>query len=207
MPQMAMLNGTCISKRDLATLFMIDWEGFKPAVGKLLLSEPTLPDPNFARTVVFLVAVEETEGILGFVLNRKMELKLSDLGESFALLEHSLYEGGPVEPDTLHILHRMEGIEGAVRVAEGVYWGGEITQLLEKIPGSDVNDYRFYLGYSGWASGQLEREIEEKTWLLADATAAQIFFSDPALLWKETIQSLGGDIASLANYPMDPTWN
>lgn len=186
---------------------MIDWADFKPGVGKLLLSEPTLPDPNFARTVILLVAAETPEGSLGFVLNRRMEIRLSDLGGDFTELGHYLYEGGPVEHDTLHVVHRCQNVPGAVEISPGVYWGGNFPGILDRVKASNEHEFRFFLGYSGWSAGQLERELEEKTWLVTESTAEDIFFPDPETLWKNRVRALGGEMATLADYPMDPSWN
>src|SRR5690606_42033892 len=105
---------------------MIDWSKFKPKAGSLLIAEPTLPDGNFSRTVVFLVSHDE-EGSVGFVLNRPMAVQLADLGEEYATgSAFQLHEGGPVQLDTLHYVHRLgQGISGAVEIADGIFWGGD----------------------------------------------------------------------------------
>lgn len=186
---------------------MIDWSNFKPAAGTLLLSEPTLADPNFARTVVYLTAHDD-EGSVGFVLNRPLEIGMADLGEGFKGMNFPLFEGGPVELDTLHYVHRLgPGIPGVTELADEVFWGGDFEIIKKGLPDCRKEDIRFFLGYSGWAPGQLEAEMEEHAWLVAPALSEDIFLTDPDKLWEKCIRGMGGEIAKLAGYPMDPRWN
>lgn len=185
---------------------MIDWSQFKPEKGKFLLSEPTLFDPNFARTVCLLVE-HNTKGSLGFVLNRPLSLKVSDLDESLSQLEFPLYEGGPVQLDTLHYVHSFPEITGAEKVFEGVFWGGELESLLLRSHELNNQNCRFFLGYSGWGTGQLDMEVEAKTWIINRASKKQLFTENIESLWEDILRSEGGDIAKLANYPRDPSWN
>ena len=110
---------------------MIDWSSFKPHAGCLLLSEPTMADPNFARTVV-LITAHNKEGSVGFVLNRPMQIEMKDISEEFANPRLKIYEGGPVELDTLHYVHRLgPGIPGATEISEG-FMGEEILKSLKQ---------------------------------------------------------------------------
>jgi putative transcriptional regulator len=100
-------------------------EKVPPAKGKLLIAEPFLHDKDFARSVVLLC--EHTgEGTIGFVLNQPTMLTLGDL---LVQLDNpatplEIYNGGPVQPETLHIVHRIPDLLGGVPVAQGIYWGG-----------------------------------------------------------------------------------
>ncbi|HYD90409.1 MAG TPA: YqgE/AlgH family protein, partial [Flavobacterium sp.] len=107
--------------KDEDALFRVDIKKIKP--GTLLLAEPFMPDPNFKRTVV-LICEHNEDGTLGFILNRETELKLNDAVDGIENFESTLYFGGPVQTDSLHFLHPFEELEGSVKVAEGIYWGG-----------------------------------------------------------------------------------
>ncbi len=186
---------------------MIDWSSFKPKAGSLLLSEPTLADSNFARTVVLLVAHNE-EGSVGFVLNRPLQLKVQDLGEAFSPCELPVFEGGPVEIDTLHYIHRLgPGYIGASEVANSIFWGGDFDLIKLGMPGYKTEEIRFFLGYSGWGPGQLEREMEEHAWLVAPALEEDVFELPAEVLWEKAMRGLGKDAAALTKYPLDPRWN
>ncbi len=186
---------------------MIDWNAFKPTVGCLLLSEPTLADPNFARTVIYLVAHGE-EGSVGFVLNRPLDLQLKDLGDDFSKSVLPVYEGGPVELNTLHYIHRLgPGYTGATAMSESTYWGGDFEIIKTRLAEYHSNDIRFFLGYSGWGPGQLEQEMKEHAWLIAPALEEDLFELNPSELWEKCMMGLGGEAAELVKYPIDPRWN
>jgi putative transcriptional regulator len=95
----------------------------KPEKGRLLISEPFLPDPNFERTVVLLCEHNE-EGSFGFVLNKPSILKVGEVMEDLTELENVVYVGGPVQQDTLHFIHRNASLENAVEIVEKYF--GEV---------------------------------------------------------------------------------
>src|SRR6188508_1723990 len=101
----------------------------KPEKGRLLISEPFLPDPNFERTVVLLCEHNE-EGSFGFVLNKPSVLKVTEVMEDISSFENIVYVGGPVQQDTLHFIHRNANVNNAVEIAGNVYWGGEFENLI-----------------------------------------------------------------------------
>jgi putative transcriptional regulator len=181
----------------------------KPEKGRLLISEPFLPDPNFERTVV-LLCEHNDEGSFGFVVNKPSILKVNEVMEDIKKLEDIVYVGGPVQQDTLHFLHRNTTLEGAVSVAKEVYWGGDFEGLISQIDMGVIlsKDIRFYLGYSGWGPGQLEAELEEESWIVCDfATDELLFDTEPAMIWKKALDSMGGRFSIYSNYPVDPRMN
>jgi putative transcriptional regulator len=181
--------------------------------GKLLISEPFLGDPNFERTVVLLCEHNE-EGSFGFVLNKNTEVNLKDALSEIDEVDNAdgirLYLGGPVEQNTLHFIHRMgENIEGSIRICEGIYWGGNYEQVKLMIQTGILseNDIRFFIGYSGWGVDQLQTEIDEATWIIADTSSEMVFDTPSDKLWREVLKSMGGRYKELANYPTDPRLN
>ena len=179
------------------------------AAGVILVAPPVLVDPNFRRSVVF-VCEHTIEGSFGLILNHDISLGMSELVDELATFSDSVRIGGPVQLDTLHYLHRYgDKISGALEVADGIFWGGEITdleQLLgEQSPSSD--DLRFFLGYAGWTEGQLEAEISAGGWLLLPPSKNLVFNVDPSALWRESMLLLGGEFALLVNYPDNPIVN
>jgi putative transcriptional regulator len=181
-----------------------------PKRGDLLVSEPFLPDPNFERTVVLLCEHNE-EGSFGFVLNKPSLLKYSDVMEEAYDFNAALFIGGPVQQDTLHFLHRTgELIEGSIEIGKGIYWGGNYEQLQVLIDTKQLKpeDFKFFIGYSGWGSGQLEMEMREKTWIVSNvATPSQVFDMDAEKLWKIVLKNMGGKYKMISNYPIDPRLN
>ncbi len=181
-----------------------------PAKGKLLIAAPFLSDPDFSRSVVFLCEHGE-EGTMGFILNQPSALTLGDLltDQLLFMPPLAIYQGGPVQPDTLHILHRMPEVLGGMPVAPGVYWGGSYETLKEIAREGNYKeqDLRLFMGYSGWSEGQLDREMTENSWLVGAATEQLLFETEPHLVWKQAISSLGSNYSFLANMPIDPQLN
>ena len=181
-----------------------------PRRGDLLISEPFLPDPNFERTVV-LICENNEDGSIGFILNNPSLVSLGDVFEEFTDFEKKLMVGGPVQQDSMHFLHRsLDTVDGGTEIGQGIYWGGNFEQLKILMHQDSVNpdDVLYFLGYSGWAPGQLDEELKENSWIVSpDATANQVFDLDPELLWREVLKDMGGKFRMFSNYPTDPRLN
>ena len=181
----------------------------KPEKGRLLISEPFLPDPNFERTVVLLCEHNE-EGSFGFVINKPSILKIAEVMEEASTLDDIVFVGGPVQQDTLHFLHRNTSITNAVKIQDDIYWGGDFQSLMTQLNTSVIKpaDIRFYLGYSGWGQGQLESELQEDSWIVCDFVDDTLLFdTDPTVIWKKALDNMGGRFSIYANYPVDPRLN
>ncbi len=180
-----------------------------PGTGILLISDPFLKDPNFKRTVVLLCEHKE-EGSFGLVLNRTFDQTLSQLITELEGFQIPVFYGGPVQTDTLHFLHQLpDEIPGGQEITKGIYWGGDfelVVSLLRKGV-LDLNKIRFYLGYSGWESGQLADEMKVKSWLTVNATRKLVFHISTDAIWKEALKSMGGQYEQLIHYPIDPQLN
>ena len=180
-----------------------------PEKGRLLISEPFLPDPNFERTVVLLCEHNE-EGSFGFVLNKPSILKVKEVLEDVLSIDSIVYVGGPVQQDTLHFIHRNSQVENAVEIAPNVYWGGDFETLVTMVDTSQIpgNDIRFFLGYSGWGPGQLDAELEQDSWIVCDFINEQLLFdTEPQVMWRKALESMGGRFSVYSNYPTDPRLN
>ncbi|OLY91708.1 putative transcriptional regulator [Cnuella takakiae] len=181
----------------------------QPAAGVLLIADPFLKDPNFMRTVVLLTEHQE-EGTVGFVLNRQYENTLDELLPDMDGFSVPVYYGGPVQMNTIHFLHcQPQLVPGGVEIMPGIYWGGDFDSVMQHLKdGSlDANDIRFFIGYSGWSAGQLDGEMEEKTWLTVAATHELIFHPNAEEIWKESLKHLGGEYEMMINFPIDPQLN
>lgn len=178
------------------------------ATGKLLIAEPFLSNPNFARSVI-LLCEHGTEGTVGFILNRATELTLGDLLPELYTPLLKIYQGGPVQLDTLHMLHRSPGNFGGNEIFPGVFWGGSYEALQEAILNNDYQpiDLRLFVGYAGWSPGQLEKELDEGSWIVTDLAQEILFETESENIWREAIRSLGEKYAYLANLPVNPQLN
>jgi putative transcriptional regulator len=161
-----------------------------PVAGMLLVASPQLSDPNFLRTVVYLLDHSDS-GTLGFVINRPLDVPLRELWgevpEQLADLRVAA-EGGPVDRHKGLLLHRCGDLKGAQPLSEGFAIGGEIEALAERFSsGTDGRGPRLFLGHSGWAPGQLQAELEEGAWLLRAGRPEQLLNPQPGAGWWQQL--------------------
>jgi putative transcriptional regulator len=181
----------------------------KPERGRLLVSYPLLSDPYFKRTVILLCEHNE-EGSFGFVLNKYINIKLSDLLEDIPPFNTKIAVGGPVQTSSLYYIHTLgERIHGSVEVLNGLYMGGDYDDLRQLIMAGEVNqnDIRFFVGYSGWGEKQLDGELEENSWIISEAKADTLMNTNSEKLWRNTLVNMGKEFAILANIPENPELN
>lgn len=181
----------------------------EPQRGRLLISEPFLPDPNFERTVVLLCEHNE-EGSLGFVINKPAVVNVGDVVEDLQGFQHKAFVGGPVQQDTLHFVHRLKDVQDGVLIRDGICWGGNFASVVSLANTMQlVPDYiKFFLGYSGWSAGQLEEELEQDSWIVCDILTHDLLFeTEPKEIWKKALQGMGGRFSVYARYPFDPRLN
>jgi len=189
-------------------LFTILPEDKIPQKGKILISEPFLPDTFFNRTIVYL-ADHTSEGSVGFILNKKLNIKVCDAVSGFDKWEEYLSMGGPVSPDTLHYLHNQgDKIPKSVWVDENIFWGGDIDFIRDLIQKEEIStsQIRFFLGYSGWAAGQLERELRENSWVIVKVKN-DIVLNNVDDAWKRVLRSLHNKYRIWADFPESPDMN
>ena len=179
-----------------------------PAIGKLLIAEPFMNDQNFMRKVVLLCDMN-TEGTVGFILNDLTNYHLGDVLPALDTEGWGLHNGGPVQMDCLHMLHRLPQLLGGHEIMPGIYWGGsfDILQEMAASQNPHIADVKLFLGYAGWSSGQLEKEMQEGSWLVSDGSTGLLFDTDTADIWERAIRGLGKDFAYLANMPLNPLLN
>ncbi len=182
--------------------------------GTLLISQPFLGDPNFERSVVVLCRHLAQEGAFGLVLTQLTALTLGDaldlpLGSASPAAALPLYQGGPVEANTLHFLHQWAALPGASALGQDVYWGGDFEQLISLINSGTIttDSVRFFAGYSGWSAGQLEEEISRGSWIRQPASAGKVFTLESDAFWRAILREKGGRFRALSNYPLDPRLN
>ncbi len=177
--------------------------------GSLLISEPYLGDPNFERSVI-LICENNESGTVGFMLNRPSILTLDSVLFDIKSYKELLYVGGPVSQDSLHFIYRnKQKVEDSIEILENLYWGGNFEQLKELINEGEINpeDFRFFLGYSGWGEGQLQEELDKNSWIVSNATVGEIFETKSDELWRFLLKNMGGKYKMYSNYPIDPRLN
>jgi len=168
----------------------------RPRSGVLLVASPQLTDPNFVRSVVYLLDHSDT-GSLGFILNRPLDLPLGELWNEApgGLIDARIAaEGGPVDKHKGLLLHGDTALTGAQLMSDGIAVGGDLNAVEKRwASGGDHNGPRLFLGHSGWTSGQLDHEIEEGAWLVRPGRLALLFDAQPPeMLWQLLIEGRSG---------------
>jgi putative transcriptional regulator len=176
--------------------------------GQLLIAGATLPDPNFARTVV-LVCEHSDEGALGLVLNRAGELLVAESAPELVDLigdDGTIDEGGPVQPEALLVLAEFDDpSRAAIQVVGTVGLMGDDSEIDDLV--GSTKRARVFHGYAGWGPGQLDAELERDDWFVAPAGIDDIFDPDADELWQRVLARKGGHFAVVARMPIDPSVN
>jgi putative transcriptional regulator len=177
--------------------------------GKLVIASPSIHDPNFRRTVVYMTEHGD-EGAMGLVLNRAAETTVGDAVPELGWLADSdqpVHVGGPVAPQSVVVLAEFERPElSALLVEDDLgFVPGEVPDPDEL--GAALGRARVFAGHAGWGPGQLESELEEESWIIEPARREDVFTDDPEGLWSAVLKRKGSQYALLATMPMDPSVN
>jgi putative transcriptional regulator len=174
--------------------------------GKLIVSSPSLVDPNFRKTVV-LIAHHDEEGALGLVLSRPSDVAAADAVPVLGGLpgaEDPVFVGGPVQPDAFMVLAQFDDVDqAAAPIMDGIGFMPADAEPADLA----IKRLRLFAGYSGWGGGQLEVELAEESWIVVDAEAEDAFADDPDELWRTVLQRKGSAFSLMENMPFDPGLN
>lgn len=162
----------------------------RPASGKLLVATGEVQGELFANTVVLLLHYDET-GAFGLVVNRPTDVQpVEVLGDDEAIADYrgTLFWGGPVHMDSLRALQRTDSPhDEAEKIIESVYLVSYEDALAE-LP-MDPDRLRFFIGYAGWAPGQLDKELAHGSWRVVPASGEFVFAEEPRTLWNRLTPS------------------
>ncbi|HNP32248.1 MAG TPA: YqgE/AlgH family protein [Flavobacterium sp.] len=178
--------------------------------GHLLIAEPSIiGDLSFNRSVI-LLADHNSEGSVGFILNKPLKYTIKDLLPEIQS-DFKIYNGGPVEQDNLYFIHNVPDlIPDSIEISHGIFWGGDFDLTKDLINNGILKkkNIRFFLGYTGWDSEQLENEMQASSWILTDNKYEnKILGKASAHFWKEKIVELGGEYLIWSNAPENPILN
>ena len=178
--------------------------------GRLLVATPNLDEPTFRRTVILLCAHSD-DGTFGLVLNRPLKEPIAnhlpDWGE-IASTPSLMFAGGPVQPNVVFAIASSDDISVG-------RWGLRLVPglgLIDPTGGpaafdNRIDRVRLFVGYAGWAGGQLEGEIEDHGWFVVDATDDDPFHADPVTLWRDVLRRQSSELAMYATHPQVPGIN
>ncbi|MDA0661229.1 MAG: YqgE/AlgH family protein [Proteobacteria bacterium] len=173
--------------------------------GQLLAAMPTMQDPRFERSVIFLCA-HNADGAMGLIVNRPLkELSFKELLDQLGIErgdstnEIKVQYGGPVETGRGFVLHSPEYEQnGTISVDNRVGLTATIEILRDIARNRGPQHSLLALGYAGWGSGQLESEIQQNAWLNVPADDSLLFDHDNDTRWERAIAKLGVDLSLLS---------
>jgi putative transcriptional regulator len=174
--------------------------------GSLLVAAPTLLDPNFRRSVIFLATNDADDGSFGMIVNRAMGKTVEEIlpdRDVGLLAKVPVFFGGPVGHDQLTFAsfrwhddaHRIE-CRSHLTLEEA----GNIAQ-------ENFNSIRAFVGYSGWSQGQLETELAQNAWIVQKPGPDSLNPKKLDGLWRGILREMGPMYRLLADAPDDPSQN
>ena len=182
-------------------------------VGDLLVATPQLLDPNFERTVVLVLDLNE-DGALGVVLNRPSTVPVDEILPDWSSLAQApdvLFRGGPVGTDSaLAVGTSRAGAPDDEPVGfRRLYDDIGIIDLdtPTEIMGPGLSRLRIFAGYAGWGDEQLLDEIRTGSWYVVPSVATDLFGTDPLGLWMRVLRRQPGELAWVSTRPLDPSLN
>jgi putative transcriptional regulator len=158
----------------------------------MLVASPALEGP-YRHTTLMAVPVDDQH--IGFILNRATELKLSALFPDHPAAKkvtRPVYLGGPEMFDSLFVVVRRNPGGQSLQLSTDLFVTGKaevINQIMEQTP----NEARYFVGFVGWAAGELQDEIERGLWIVAEADAGVVFRNDTKGMWEELVRQPGSN--------------
>ena len=189
--------------------------------GNFIISESGMSDPNFFQTVVLLIEHND-EGAFGLVVNRRSRLALGDIIPRFSQTAAAgvpIYVGGPVQQEYLFVLHGSMPDHEPSPAASIPVPGVQFEPFFKQVEASFEDEYwagtppddrtaiHLFLGYSGWAPGQLEREMALGSWITHRASAKIVFHPNPEDGWRDALRAKGGIYKVFADSDQQPGLN
>lgn len=170
----------------------------QPQAGLFLVASPAIGDPRFAETVILLIEHSQ-QGSHGLIINRRTSTAASEFFPDFDVAtsgQHPIHVGGPVALGHFAFLYRSRKTEAEGKsVIDDVYFHTDI-ELLERLVATPGTPLRIFLGYAGWAPGQLQWELQRGDWDLANARAEDVFRDNIDGLWRELSRNRRGVLAA-----------
>jgi putative transcriptional regulator len=176
-------------------------------VGRFLVAAPSMPDERFQKSVVF-VCKHDTDGALGIIVNNKVDdLPLGQVYKQLGIeipgtaAERPVLFGGPVETSRGLVLHSADyKREETLLIDGGMALTASLEILKDMAGGTGPKQAWLALGHSGWAPGQLDREMQDNAWLVVDADVDLVFDADFDAKWQRALDRLGSKLSSAGRF-------
>lgn len=180
---------------------------FSSFAGYFLIAMPAMGDPHFTRGVT-LVCQHTADGAIGLTVNRPSRFTLGEVLKQMditcerpEITSQPVLQGGPVQPERGFVLHSGQP-DWDASYAVGEHWSVTTSRdiLVAMADGKGPHDAVVALGYAGWETEQLEREIRDNAWLTARADQSIVFRTPIDRRWNAAALLVGVNVAQLAGY-------
>ena len=174
-------------------------------VHKCLIATPAIRDPLFASSLIYMCEHSEN-GSMGLVINHRTSQNLKNIFDQLgidceddSINQQPVYLGGPVQLEQGFVLHTTAGgWQKSIEVSSDIYITSSLDILQAIAQKKGPKDYLVILGFSGWASGQLESELQQNSWLTSTSSAELLFHQNSDDKWQMAFDTLGFDISKLS---------
>jgi putative transcriptional regulator len=172
---------------------------FENLSGKLLVASPYAMEGNvFHRSLVYVLSHTES-GSVGLITNRfvhsmsyKSLFKFLSNDPNADNMDLKVYMGGPSEPERAFFLHSGEYNKNLLfAFPDNIAVSSNTDILNDMMAGSGPKESLFLVGYTGWAAGQLENELENNLWIISPFDHNLIFTQENTDKWDRALQKLG----------------
>ena len=179
----------------------------EPAAHRLLIASPSLTDPEFFRTVVFLIEHDDT-GTVGVIINRPSHTPVGQILPDWQEVMSEpavVFNGGPVQRDGALGLGRLAAPTDAGNGLRAVSGGLALVDLDAEPSEVAVGaaSLRVYAGHSGWGAGQLDAEIGIGSWFVVAGGLDDVFSRRPGMLWRSVLRRQPAPLSLLSTFPVD----
>lgn len=178
--------------------------------GSFLIASPDIDSGIYFRAVI-LICEHTPSGSFGLIINKPLDIVLpEDLIDlkNQANPRVAIRAGGTIQPNQMMLLHSAESLaDQALKICEGIFLGGDLRFLQDSINDPNGPALRLCFGYTGWNSGQLEREFMSGNWFLAPGNAHHVFETPPEKVWQTILREMGGKYAAFSMIPEDLSLN
>jgi len=167
--------------------------------GKLLIATPAMSDPRFDRAVILMCNHDDSQAF-GIVINRpfisprlRELLAQLDVSISERVPDEPVLEGGPVDTQRGFVIHSADYFEtgASIKVQPNIAVTPTKGVLGAMASDAPPKHAQLALGYAGWGAGQLDAELKQNAWLIAQASEALVFLTAADAIWKDALASLG----------------
>lgn len=197
---------------DIKDLLFSNLPTATPHMGSLLISEPLMDDNYFSRSAILVLDEPKEGGHFGLILNKPTEMTLRDLMPEWEEGRRiPIFCGGPIDMQRMFLLHTLgEELGSSTEVLPGIYVGADLDKIIDYVErgGRIEGKLRFFLGYCGWSPGQLDGELNNKTWAVNALPQCRNLLKGSGVdYWAREVKDLGEEYRSWLVVPTDPSLN